>query len=110
MVHEALCYCGPFYLLGWPMRYLDAMLALGLAAEIHGTDAAVRRTAERCSKMIERRYRPTLYGIINSRHPYLHVLGIIATIPDSVLTMDPRYVAPPHVHYEQHKKSLNKVD
>ena len=85
------------------LSYLDAMLIMGLAAEIHGTDAAVKRAAERCAKRVERRYRPVVYNVVNSVSPYMHIVCTIATIPDKILKMDPKRVPPPHVLYAQHK-------
>jgi len=47
----------------------DATIALLLAAKIHGTDAAVKATAKRCSQRISRSKRDLMFTVMNSRAP-----------------------------------------
>jgi hypothetical protein len=74
---------------GDPVRYLDAMLVLALAAKLHTTDEAVRAAASRVAKRIERRHRADIYAIVNSTQPRLLVIRIISTIPDFIFRMNP---------------------
>lgn len=54
----------------------DVAVALLLSARIHGTDAAVRRTAKQCAKFLPRSERELMFLIVNSRKP----LEIVANI------------------------------
>lgn len=47
----------------------DAILALLLAAKIHGTDSAIKATAKRCAKQIPRSKRGILFNIATSSAP-----------------------------------------
>lgn len=54
----------------------DAYLVLLLAATIHGTDAAVRDTAKRCTKTLPRSKRDVMYQIVDSKEPLKLVFHI----------------------------------
>lgn len=54
----------------------DAYLVLLLAATIHGTDAAVRDTAKRCTKTLPRSKRDVMYQIVDSKEPLRLVFHI----------------------------------
>jgi hypothetical protein len=47
----------------------DATIALLLAAKLHGTDAAVKATAKRCSQYLPRSKRDLMFTVMNSREP-----------------------------------------
>ncbi|MCY1314313.1 hypothetical protein D9M70_649390 [compost metagenome] len=51
------------------MNLQDATLALFLAARIHGTDAAIKATAKRCTKLLPRSKRDLLFAIVDSSEP-----------------------------------------
>jgi len=51
------------------MNLTDATLALLLAANIHGTDEAIRKTAKSVVKRLPRSKRDLIYKIIESRRP-----------------------------------------
>lgn len=51
------------------MTLLDATLALFLAAGIHGTNAAIKATAKRCSKLLPRSRRDLMFTIMDSTEP-----------------------------------------
>lgn len=51
------------------MTLADATLALLLAARIHGTNEAIRATAQRCLKRLPRSKREPLYKLVDSRNP-----------------------------------------
>ncbi|MFZ6049804.1 hypothetical protein ACFW0H_27230 [Pseudomonas sp. CR3202] len=51
------------------MNLQDATLALFLAARIHGTDAAIKATAKRCSKSLPRSKRDLMFAIVDSAEP-----------------------------------------
>lgn len=87
------------------MRYFDAMVYLALIANIHGTDGAVLKAAKRYSKLIERRYRSRMFDVINSKSPCFFVMALVATMPDHILTMDPRPVASPHILLARNRSS-----
>ena len=54
---------------GASMNLTDATLALLLAAKIHGTDEAIRKTAKGVVKQIPRSKRDLIFKIIESRQP-----------------------------------------
>ena len=54
----------------------DAYLVLLLAATIHGTNAAVRDTAKRCTKTLPRSKRDVMYQIVDSKEPLKLVFHI----------------------------------
>lgn len=86
------------------MRLLDAIVCIALAAEIHQNDAAVIATAKRVLKLgIERRFRAVIFDVLNSKSPYLHVVGYVATLPDAILRMEPAPKPAPHVLLAQGK-------
>ncbi|AYN97087.1 hypothetical protein EAW52_25790 [Pseudomonas sp. LTJR-52] len=66
------------------MRFIDAVLLLGLIAEIHGTDRAVAEAAKRFSKQLPRRYRQYMFDVMNSPSPLRHVRLFITTLPDDL--------------------------
>ncbi|MFK8399933.1 hypothetical protein M2D07_015615 [Pseudomonas sp. BGr12] len=51
------------------MNLQDAVLALLLAAKIHGTDSAIRATAKRCAKQLPRSKRDIMQSISASTEP-----------------------------------------
>ncbi|MFK8399148.1 hypothetical protein M2D07_011605 [Pseudomonas sp. BGr12] len=51
------------------MNLQDAILALMLAAEIHGTDSAIKATAKRCAKQLPRSKRDVILNIATSKEP-----------------------------------------
>ncbi|MDP5542490.1 hypothetical protein Q8W87_17430 [Pseudomonas aeruginosa] len=51
------------------MNLQDAILALMLAAEIHGTDSAIKATAKRCAKQLPRSKRDVILNIAASKEP-----------------------------------------
>lgn len=59
----------------------DAMLALLLAAKIHGTNAEVRATAKRCAQRLPRSKRFLMFSVIDSRDP-LELIAVLTTNPD----------------------------
>ncbi|GGM31003.1 hypothetical protein ACFQDN_20185 [Pseudomonas asuensis] len=69
------------------LTFLDAIVALALIAEIHGTDKAVADAAKRFSKQLPRRYRQYMYEIMNSRSPLRHIKLFITTLPDDILDL-----------------------
>jgi hypothetical protein len=69
------------------MRFFDAIVALALVAEIHGTDKAVADAAKRFSKDLPRRYRQNMFEIMNSRSPLRHMKVFVMTLPDDVLEL-----------------------
>ncbi|WP_132706227.1 DUF7740 domain-containing protein [Pseudomonas pseudonitroreducens] len=56
------------------MTLTDAVIALLLAARIHGTDDAVRATAKRCAKQLPRSKRDLMFKIVDSRAPHAFVV------------------------------------
>jgi hypothetical protein len=54
---------------GAGMNLTDATLALLLAAKIHGTDEAIRKTAKSVVKQLPRSRRDLIFIIIESRQP-----------------------------------------
>lgn len=58
------------------MTLTDAVIALLLAARIHGTDNAIRVTAKRCAKLLPRSKRDLMYQIVDSRVPHAFVVVI----------------------------------
>ncbi|WP_236199519.1 DUF7740 domain-containing protein [Pseudomonas pseudonitroreducens] len=58
------------------MNLQDAVLALLLAAKIHGTDSAIKATAKRCAKQLPRSKRDILFSIAASSEPLKLVLHI----------------------------------
>lgn len=72
------------------MRFLDAILCISLASEIHGTDEAIRRTALSCAaKMKNQRDRRLILEIANGKKPTLHVAVMLNELPDHILQMNP---------------------
>jgi hypothetical protein len=67
------------------LQFYDAILALALTAEIHGTDKAVAEAAKRFSKQLPRRYRQQMFDIMNSQSPLHYVRTFIKTLPDDAL-------------------------
>jgi hypothetical protein len=67
------------------VSFFDAIVALALIAEIHGTDKAVADAAKRFSKELPRRYRQHMFEIMNSRSPLRHMKIFVMTMPDDVL-------------------------
>lgn len=63
------------------MDLTDATLAVLLAARIHGMDEAVRRTAERCVKLLPNHQRSLMLQIVASRKP----LELIAHLAETDL-------------------------
>ena len=55
------------------MNLTDAIIALLLAARIHGTDQAVRTTAKIVVKKLPRGKREMIYKVIDSKNPLLMV-------------------------------------
>ncbi|TRM39134.1 DUF7740 domain-containing protein [Pseudomonas aeruginosa] len=51
------------------MNLQDAILALMLAAEIHGTDSAIKATAKRCAKQLPHNKRDVILNITASKDP-----------------------------------------
>lgn len=72
------------------MRFLDALVCVCLAMEIHKTDKAVRTTARRCAKKVSPKDRVYMMHIINSPRPVLHVQAFLITLPDHILNMGQR--------------------
>ncbi|XYV22448.1 hypothetical protein ACKI1H_17240 [Pseudomonas sp. YH-1] len=62
------------------MNLQDAILALLLAAKIHGTDSALRVTAKRCAKQLPRSKRDILHNIATSREPLKMVHHIASNL------------------------------
>lgn len=54
---------------GFTMNLTDAALVLLLAANIHGTDEAVRASAKSVVKKLPRSKRDLIYKVIDSRSP-----------------------------------------
>nr|WP_277610537.1 hypothetical protein [Pseudomonas aeruginosa] len=52
-----------------PVNLTDATIALLLAAKIHGSDAAIKATAKRCSQRLARSKRDLMFTVMNSREP-----------------------------------------
>lgn len=71
------------------MRFLDAVLCLALASEIHNTDESIRRVAKSLLTKVPRRHRPEICHFLNSPRPLYYTQCYVATIPDHILTMDP---------------------
>ena len=69
------------------MRFYDAIVALALVAEIHGSDKAVADAAKRFSKVLPRRHRQHMFDIINSRSPVRHIKIFVMTLPEDVLEL-----------------------
>lgn len=63
------------------MTISDSMLALLLAARIHGTAAGVRATAERCAQRLPLSKRFLMYSLMQSQDP-LKFLALLSTTPD----------------------------
>jgi hypothetical protein len=55
------------------MNLTDAIIALLLAARIHGTDQAVRATAKKVVKKLPGSKREMIYKVIDSEDPLLMV-------------------------------------
>lgn len=55
------------------MTLTDAVIALLLAARIHGTDRAIRVTAKRCAKLMPRNKRDLIYKIVDAKSPRAYV-------------------------------------
>ncbi|WP_435873449.1 MULTISPECIES: DUF7740 domain-containing protein [Pseudomonas] len=68
------------------MRFYDAIVALALVAEIHGTDRAVADAAKRYSKTLPRRYRQHMFDIMNSPSPLRHMKVFVRTLPDDIIS------------------------
>ncbi|MBH3441339.1 MULTISPECIES: hypothetical protein [Pseudomonas] len=68
------------------MKFIDAILALGLAAEIHQTDKAVAVTAKHLLKRLSRSERYHVFAVLNSVSPLEHVRLYIRSLPDELLT------------------------
>nr|WP_296220567.1 hypothetical protein [Pseudomonas sp. UBA2684] len=51
------------------MTNQDAILALLLAAKIHGTPKAVKNTAKRCAKLLPRSKRNFMFTVAESPRP-----------------------------------------
>ncbi|HBP5169524.1 hypothetical protein OHU73_09130 [Pseudomonas aeruginosa] len=64
------------------MNLQDAILALMLAAKIHGTDSAIKATAKRCAKQLPRSKREILFSIATSTAPLRLVQQIAANLDD----------------------------
>ncbi|HGW8959521.1 hypothetical protein [Pseudomonas aeruginosa] len=62
------------------MTLQDAVLALLLAAKIHGTDRAVKATAKRCAKQLPRSKRGIVLSIAVSAEP----LKLVRYIADNL--------------------------
>ncbi|MCY1278485.1 hypothetical protein D9M68_241500 [compost metagenome] len=62
------------------MTLVDAMLALLLAAKLHGSDAAVRSTAKRCAQRLPRRQRGMMFTVAASSTP----LQLVRRIADQL--------------------------
>ena len=71
------------------MRFLDAVLCLALASEIHNTDESIRRVAKSLLSKVPRRHRPEILHFLNSPCPLYYTQCYVATIPELILTMDP---------------------
>jgi hypothetical protein len=71
------------------MRFLDAVLCLALASEIHNSDESIRRVAKSLLNKVPRRHRPEICHFLNSPCPLYYTQRYVASIPDSILTMDP---------------------
>jgi hypothetical protein len=56
------------------MTRTDAVIALLLTVQIHGTDEAVRATAKRCAKRLPRSKRYLMFQIVDSRSPHTLVV------------------------------------
>ncbi|TWI52606.1 hypothetical protein IQ22_03376 [Pseudomonas duriflava] len=67
------------------MTFLEAILALGLAAEIHDSNEAINFTAKRCLNEIPSKYKEIIQYIAESASPLFYVRALIKTIPDSVI-------------------------
>lgn len=65
--------CDLFQAAGRQMNLTDAIIALLLAARIHGTDQAVRTTAKIVVKKLPRGKREMIYKVIDSKKPLLMV-------------------------------------
>lgn len=62
------------------MTLTDTVIALLLAARIHGTDHAIRATAKRCAKRLPRSKRDLVYQIVDSRSPHALVVFLAQTL------------------------------
>jgi len=68
------------------MRFLDSMLCIMLAAVIHQSDAAVRKTARTClDKTRDKTDKTIINTIINHPKPVAKVYRVIQEIPDFLL-------------------------
>ncbi|MFJ3366901.1 hypothetical protein [Pseudomonas sp. NPDC086251] len=63
------------------MNLTDAILVLLLAAQIHGTDEAVRASAKSVVKKLPRSKRAPIYRVIGTRRP-LELVGLLANSLD----------------------------
>ena len=86
------------------MRFLDAVVCLGLAAVIHNSDTKFVEVAKRLSKMVARRHRPQIYQFMAAPQPCLSFKIFLRTLPDHIFTMDPSERPSPTV-YRQPKRS-----
>lgn len=58
------------------MTHQDTVLALILAAQIHGTQKAVKTTAKRCAKLLPKTQRTLMLSVATSPRP----LAMIAAL------------------------------
>ncbi len=70
--------------------FADAIIAIGYASKIHGTDDAIRNTAKRLIKRVPGRHRRAIFDFINHSRPLLYTRYFFATMPDSIMTMELR--------------------
>lgn len=71
-----------------------ALVAIGYAALIHKTDAAVRYTAKRMVKQVSEHHRRIILGFLNHPQPYLFTKYYFAELPEHILTMEIKYRDP----------------
>lgn len=69
------------------MTFVDTILCLCLAMQIHGTDKAVRMTAKRCLPGLEGEDRRLVSKFINSKHPMKTVKAFVVSIPEHILKL-----------------------
>lgn len=69
-------------------NFADAIIAIGYASKIHGTDNAVRNTAKRVVKRVAGRHRRAIFDFINHPKPLLYTRLFFATMPDEIMTME----------------------
>lgn len=62
------------------MKHQDTVLALILAARIHGTQKAVKTTAKRCAKLLPKTKRTLMLTIAKSPRP----LALVAVLRGSI--------------------------